>query len=101
MLGCSTGEEAYSIAISFVEFAGDKAEHIPVQIFATDLSDQGIEKARTGLYSKEIAENVSPERLRRFLRKRTAVIVLASRSVIWWSSPGRISSSIRLSRGSI
>jgi two-component system CheB/CheR fusion protein len=65
-LGCSTGEEAYSIAISFIETAGDRAEHIPVQIFATDLSDKGIEKARVGLYSKDIAEDVSLERLRRF-----------------------------------
>jgi len=65
-LGCSTGEEAYSIAISFAEFAGEEAEHIPVQIFATDLSEKGIEKARPGLYPKDIAEDVSPERLRRF-----------------------------------
>ncbi|HKQ74714.1 MAG TPA: chemotaxis protein CheB [Blastocatellia bacterium] len=65
-LGCSTGEEAYSIAMSFVEFAGDQAEHIPIQIFATDISDKGIEKARAGVYSKDIAGEVSPERLRRF-----------------------------------
>jgi two-component system CheB/CheR fusion protein len=45
---------------------GDQAEHIPVQIFATDISDRGIEKARAGLYSKHTAEDVSPERLRRF-----------------------------------
>jgi len=66
VVGCSTGEEAYSIAMSFTEFAGERAEHIPVQIFATDLNEQDIEKARTGLYSKNIAQNVSPERLRRF-----------------------------------
>src|SRR4029453_10020390 len=65
-LGCSTGEEAYSIAMSFVEFAGDRGDHIPVQIFATDLSDKGIDKARAGLYSRDIAEHVSSERLRRF-----------------------------------
>src|SRR6266478_8419478 len=65
-LGCSTGEEAYSIAISFAEFAADHAEHLPVQIFATDLSDRGIEKARAGLYSRDIIQDVSPERLRRF-----------------------------------
>lgn len=65
-LGCSSGEEAYSIAMSFVEFAVDQADHVPVQVFATDLSDRGIEKARAGLYSKDIAEDVSPERLRRF-----------------------------------
>jgi two-component system CheB/CheR fusion protein len=65
-LGCSTGEEAYSIAMSFVEFAGEQAEHLPIQIFATDLSGSNIEKARAGFYPKDIGEHVSPERLRRF-----------------------------------
>jgi chemotaxis methyl-accepting protein methylase len=65
-VGCSTGEEAYSIAMSFVEFAGDRGERIPIQVFATDLSDKGIEKARARLYSNDIAEDASPERLRRF-----------------------------------
>jgi two-component system, chemotaxis family, CheB/CheR fusion protein len=65
-VGCSTGEEAYSIAMAFSEFVSERAEHIPVQIFATDLSEKSIEKARAGLYSKNIAEDVSPERLRRF-----------------------------------
>jgi two-component system, chemotaxis family, CheB/CheR fusion protein len=65
-LGCSTGEEAYSIAISFAEFTEDGAKQIPVQIFATDLNERAIEKARAGLYSKEIKKDVSPERLRRF-----------------------------------
>jgi len=65
-LGCSTGEEAYSIAMSFAEFVADQADHIPVQIFATDLSDRGIEKARAGLYSKDVTQDVSPGRLRRF-----------------------------------
>ena len=65
-VGCSTGEEAYSIAMAFSEFVSERAEHIPVQIFATDLSEKSIEKARAGLYSKNIVEDVSPERLRRF-----------------------------------
>src|SRR5258706_12022792 len=65
-LGCSTGEEAYSIAMSFAEFAAVQAEHLPVQIFATDLSDPGIEKARAGLYPPDITSDGSPERLRRF-----------------------------------
>src|SRR5712671_4220765 len=60
-LGCSTGEEAYSIAMSFAEFAADQAEHLPVQIFATDLSDRGIEKARAGVYPRDITQDVSPE----------------------------------------
>jgi two-component system, chemotaxis family, CheB/CheR fusion protein len=66
VVGCSTGEEAYSVAMAFTEFAGEGADHIPVQVFATDINQKGIEKARAGLYSKNIAEDVSPERLRRF-----------------------------------
>ncbi|HKQ73946.1 MAG TPA: chemotaxis protein CheB [Blastocatellia bacterium] len=63
---CSTGEEAYSIAMAFSEFVTERAEHIPIQIFATDLNEKSIEKARAGLYSRNIAEDVTPERLRRF-----------------------------------
>ena len=66
VLGCSTGEEAYSIAMAFTEIAGERSDHIPVQIFATDLNEKGIERARAGLYSKDITADVSPERLRRF-----------------------------------
>ncbi|MEP6700895.1 MAG: PAS domain S-box protein, partial [Bacteroidota bacterium] len=60
--GCSTGEEAYSIAICFKEYLGHKKEK--VQIFATDLSEPAIIKARTGIYSKTDAEAVSPGRLK-------------------------------------
>ena len=66
VLGCSTGEEAYSIAMAFTEFTEAAGSQVPVQIFATDLNDNGIEKARAGLYSKTIAQDVGPERLRRF-----------------------------------
>jgi two-component system CheB/CheR fusion protein len=65
-LGCSTGEEAYSLAISFVELAEAAGSHLPVQVFATDLNATGIEKARAGIYPRSIAHDVSPERLRRF-----------------------------------
>jgi two-component system, chemotaxis family, CheB/CheR fusion protein len=65
-LGCSTGQESYSLAIAFSEFVGDQSEQIPIQIFATDLNERAIEKARAGLYSKDIADDLSPERLRRF-----------------------------------
>ncbi len=64
-LGCSTGEEAYSLAISFVELAEATGSPLPVQVFATDLNASGIEKARAGVYPKSIALDVSPERLRR------------------------------------
>lgn len=66
-IGCSTGEEAYSLAIAYTEFAEAAGNSVPrLQVFATDLSAVGIEKARAGIYSKDIAQDVSPERLRRF-----------------------------------
>jgi two-component system, chemotaxis family, CheB/CheR fusion protein len=64
--GCSTGEEAYSIAICALEFLGDAKSNIPVQIFGTDISERAIEKARAGNYPESITADVSPERLRRF-----------------------------------
>jgi two-component system, chemotaxis family, CheB/CheR fusion protein len=67
--GCSTGEEAYSIAISLLESIGDKRAEVPVQIFATDISGASIEKARAGIYPKSIEQEVSAERLRRFFLK--------------------------------
>ncbi len=70
--GCSTGEEAYSFAISIKEFfatnsSKDKVEQ--VQIFATDLSETAIEKARLGVYSKIELESLSPKRLGEFFTK--------------------------------
>jgi len=66
VVGCSTGEETYSIAMAYTEFAEASGVHVAVQIFATDLNAAGIEKARTGIYSKSVAQDVAPERLRRF-----------------------------------
>jgi two-component system, chemotaxis family, CheB/CheR fusion protein len=66
VLGCSTGEEAYSLAMTFVEFTESRGSALPAQIFATDINDKGIEKARAGVYSKAIEHDVSPQRLRRF-----------------------------------
>jgi len=63
---CCTGEEAYSLAIALLEFLGDAASQTPLQIFGTDISGQAIERARAGLYPKNIEADVSPERLRRF-----------------------------------
>jgi two-component system CheB/CheR fusion protein len=65
-LGCSTGEEAYSIAIAFTEYVEATGRRAAMQVFATDLNGVGIEKARSGIYSKGITQDVSPERLRRF-----------------------------------
>jgi two-component system CheB/CheR fusion protein len=67
--GCSTGEEAYSIAISLVEFLAGHAIEPPIQIFGTDASGNSIEKARTAIYPESISADISPERLRRFFVK--------------------------------
>ena len=65
-LGCSTGEEAYSLAIAFAEFLESSGRTVEAQIFATDLNGAAIDKARAGIYPKGIAQDVSPERLRRY-----------------------------------
>jgi|CXWL01.1.fsa_nt_gi two-component system CheB/CheR fusion protein len=65
-LGCSTGQEAYSLVMAFTEAANAVGSTTPIQLFATDHNAAGIEKARAGIYSKDIAQDVSPERLRRF-----------------------------------
>ncbi len=66
--GCSTGEEAFSLAITFREVLAKL--QLPVrhslQIFATDLDPDAIEKARRGVYPPNIAADVSEERLKRF-----------------------------------
>jgi two-component system CheB/CheR fusion protein len=67
--GCATGEEAYSIAIALQEYLSNTANAFPVQIFASDISDAGIEKARAGKYPDTIAANVSTERLDRFFTR--------------------------------
>ncbi|HEY1958141.1 MAG TPA: chemotaxis protein CheB [Polyangiaceae bacterium] len=66
--GCSTGEEAYSLAIALRE-AIDKvqpARPVHVQVFATDLDRDAVERARAGAYPPNISADVSPARLRRF-----------------------------------
>ena len=66
ILGCSTGEEAYSIAILLVEYQEAMKRNHMIQIFATDIDSQAIATARVGLYPSNIAADVSPERLARF-----------------------------------
>lgn len=69
--GCSTGEEAYSLAISLLE-CFDRVEptkHLRLQLFATDLNPEGIATARAGRYAANIEPDVRPERLRRFFTK--------------------------------
>ena len=67
--GCSTGEETYSLAMALLEFLGARAPSFHIQLFGTDANERGIEKARSGVYLEQIAQDVSPERLRRFFVK--------------------------------
>ncbi|MEP7703864.1 chemotaxis protein CheB [Paraglaciecola sp. 25GB23A] len=64
--GCSSGEEAYSIAIVLRELMDEMHIDLKVQIYATDLDDEVINTARSGSYSAGIALDVGPERLLRF-----------------------------------
>ncbi len=68
--GCATGEEAYSIAIIFKEVMESRPEiHLSMQIFATDLDQDTIDKAREGIFPASIADQVSEERLEKYFTK--------------------------------
>ena len=64
--GCSTGEEAYSIAILLQEKMESLHQNFSLQIFATDIDPQAIATARAGIYPASIAADISPKRLARF-----------------------------------
>ena len=66
--GCSTGEEAYSLAMVFKEVAAEEktVRGLSLQVFATDLDKDAIDRARQGQYPANIVGDVSAERLRRF-----------------------------------
>jgi two-component system, chemotaxis family, CheB/CheR fusion protein len=63
--GCSTGEEAYSLAILFQEYMLEHKKQFNVQIFATDLDEKSIIHARNGVYTEGIALDITPARLQR------------------------------------
>ena len=67
--GCSSGEEAYSLAMTLQEGMDKLKKHFPVQIFGTDLDGEAIDVARLGLYPEGIARDVRPQRLARFFIK--------------------------------
>jgi two-component system CheB/CheR fusion protein len=66
---CSTGQEAYSLAMLLMEVLGEKAATTSVQIFATDLSEVAVNKVRLGIYSKDEVEDIPLKRLNRFFVK--------------------------------
>jgi two-component system CheB/CheR fusion protein len=90
---CSTGEEAYSLAILFAEALDEikPSAHFSLQIFATDIDKDAIEKARSGFYPDNISADVSPERLSRFFAREPggyrvsksirSMVIFASQSI--------------------
>jgi two-component system CheB/CheR fusion protein len=90
--GCATGEEAYSLAIAIQECMEVLKKELSVQIFATDIDEGAIERARAGVFPGDIAGDVGPERLEKFFhstddsyrvnRKIREMIVFASQSLI-------------------
>ena len=64
--GCSTGEEAYSIAILLQERLEALKQNYRIQVFATDIDSRAIAVARAGIYPASIADDITPERLARF-----------------------------------
>ena len=67
--GCATGEEAYSIAICLMEFLDETKVTLPFEIFATDISETAIVKARSGTYTGATLAHVSAQRLARFFTR--------------------------------
>lgn len=68
--GCSTGEEAYSLAILFREVMEEMQVERDVKIFATDVDSRAIEQAGKGIYSENIIDDVTPDRLAKYFIKR-------------------------------
>ncbi|WP_264537309.1 CheR family methyltransferase [Flavobacterium sp. N1736] len=69
--GCASGEEAYSLAISLHEYLSEKnLKEVRVQIFASDISEKSITKARAALYSPQDVQQISDTRLHNYFTKR-------------------------------
>lgn len=69
VVGCANGEEAYSVTMSLLESLDEQKTKQRIQVFATDISEQAIQKARVGNYPESISKNVSKERLQQFFTK--------------------------------
>ena len=68
--GCSTGEEAYSLAILFQEYMEQSGNYVDVKIFATDIDRTALDYASYGQYPESVAADISPERLQSFFVKK-------------------------------
>ncbi|MFC1885859.1 chemotaxis protein CheB [Thermodesulfobacteriota bacterium] len=77
--GCATGEEAYSLAMIMMEYIEENQLDMSIQLFATDLDENAILKARAGLYFGDISNDIGSERLRMFFSKENNGYRVASR----------------------
>jgi two-component system CheB/CheR fusion protein len=68
--GCSTGEEAYSVAMLFREYMDETGDYKAVKIFATDIDKESLEFASVGKYPENIAADLTPARLQKFFVKK-------------------------------
>ena len=66
VVGCSTGEEAYSVAMLLLEEATRRGIAVPIQIFASDLDEGALATAREGRYPRSIEADISEDRVKRF-----------------------------------
>ncbi|MHB8600146.1 MAG: chemotaxis protein CheB [Ktedonobacteraceae bacterium] len=66
VMGCSTGEEVYSLAMCLIEFLDEIVPSIPFLLFATDINETVLKQARVGIYSPKAVAKISPRRLSRF-----------------------------------
>ncbi len=72
--GCSTGEEAYSLAMLLQEHLEKQRQSFKLQVFATDIDNQAVTVARTGIYPASISADITPERLARFFAPETGEV---------------------------
>lgn len=71
VIGCSTGQEVYSLVIELMEGLQGATTHTDVQVFATDISDWALSKARTGWYPDTLSDEIPPDRLARYFTRET------------------------------
>ncbi len=95
-IGCSTGEEAYSLAIILSEILGEDISRYKIKIFATDIDDESLKIARTGLYAETSLENLDKKMIQRYfsvqknqfeVKKNLRELVIFSRHNIVSDSP--------------
>jgi two-component system CheB/CheR fusion protein len=96
--GCSTGEEAYSLAMVISEAMAQGDRRLDVQIFSSDIDEAPIDIARKGVYPDSIATDVSKERLQSFLPGIRGCSRSKSRFATWWCFRRKASSKILLFR---